>query len=474
MIVWLMSLSVLAQPQARCTDLPKLYTKEYKSPLSKVYNPTLYALRNITWEDWEHVGVQQDSVLEVGSDWVYWSHANSLDLVPFVQSHLWPNAELVDRDEHYLLETNSGRWMGKRKGKGIIIAKVNAQRESFPEHWTENSSGCSISMASVQLPFIYVSPEEGVELSFTHEQDTVRVAFPNTAPVPPLFKKRPLGKWEPIKTTQVPSIAFAAGEEPLSILDADILSIPKIRDQVKKLDKKLHFSPGAQVGMFGDDGIMSIPLQGWFGCPLPRWQIEWGLRSGEKVAPHRFKMIQDGDLLYVHAQKGHVLVSATEELLDQALKSEGIPWFSEPSKYESEHILARINIPSSMYMFVGPLEYVELSLSIQELNWNIEFVPFTQSKVRPHQLFLTYFSTLQKWEKIQRVSIPKNLEQILKRVATFSYTGEKIDTERNKGVWIEGEDVFLEDENQQIWVYNPILGIHLCDKDMTKDCGAVK
>lgn len=472
MIAWLMSLSVYAQPQARCTDLPKLYTKEFKSPLSKVYNSTLYALRSVPWEDFQKSGLQEDSVLEVGSDWLYWSSATSLDLVHLVQPKLWPDAEVVDQGDAIILETRTGRWKGQLEADGgLLLSKVNAQRELFPAFWSTNDSGCSVSMDSVQLPFIHVSPEEGVELSFGHERDTVQIAFPNETEIPKLFKKRPLGEWEPLKTTQTPSIVFAAGEEPLSILDAELLSIPKIRDQIQKFDKKLHFSPGTQVGIFGDDGIVSVPLQGWFGCPLPRWQIEWGLRSGEKIAPHRFKVRKDGAFLYVHALKGRIVAAGTEALLDDALSQEGTPWFSSPEAYESEHILARLNIPPSMYMFVGPLEYVELSLSIEESNWNIDFAPFTQSKVRPHQLFLTYFATLQKWKKSKKESIPPEVEQTLKRTATFSYTGEK--SEHNH-VWIEKERVFMEDESQQIWLYDPTVGILLCDKEMTEQCGSVK
>lgn len=474
MIVWLMNLLAFAQPQARCTDLPRLYTKGYKSPLSKVYNPTLYALRNIPWSDWETAGVQKDSVLEVGSDWIYWSHVSSLDVVEFVQSYLWPNAVLIDRGDQYVMETNSGRWMGKRFEKGLLIAKINARREAFPDYWARNASGCSVSMTSVQLPFVHVEPPKGVELSFAHEREIARVVFPNSSPVPRLFKRKSLGKWTPIKTIQIPSVALVAGEEPISILDAEILSLPKLPDQVQQLDKKLHLSPGTQVGLFGDDAVFSAPLQGWFGCPLPRWQIEWGLRSGEKIAPHRFQFTQDGEALFVEAQRGRVVASSSNELLNDVLSMEGTSWFSSPSDYESEHILARINIPPSMYMFVGPLEYVELSLSIQDSNWNIEFIPFTQSKVRAHQLFLTYFATLQKWDNTKKESIPPSVEQTLKRVAAFAYTGERMDPETNKGVWLEEDRVFLEDEDQRVWVYDPLFGIRSCDKDMTESCGSVK
>ena len=169
-----------------------------------------------------------------------------------------------------------------------------------------------------------------------------------------------------------------------------------------------------------------------------------------------------------------MVASETEALLDDALSEEGNSWFSNPVSYEGEHILARLNIPPSMYMFVGPLEYVELSLSIAESNWNIEFIPFTQSKVRPHQLFLTYFATLQKWEKTKKESIPSAVEQTLKRVASFSYTGESVETQAINNVWIEGERIFTEDENQQIWVYDALVGIRLCDKEMTDYCESVK
>ena len=212
MIAWLMSFSVFAQPQARCTDLSKLHTKEYKSPLSKVYNPTLYALRTIKWENLEKAGLQKDSALEVGNNWLFWSHATSLELVHLVQPKLWPNAEVVEHEEEVILETRTGRWKGRLKDGGVLLSKINAERESFPKFWSNNDSGCSVSMASVQLPFIYVAPEEGVELSFEHEKDTVRIAFPNETAVPRLFTKRSLGEWTPLKTTQVPSIAFAAGE----------------------------------------------------------------------------------------------------------------------------------------------------------------------------------------------------------------------------------------------------------------------
>ena len=475
MIFWLLGTVLFAKPLAECRDLPTLYTKEYKSPLSKVYNPMLYAMRNISWDDLAKAGLHTDSTMEIGSDWLYWSHVSSLSFVQFIYPYLWPDAEVIHMGNHYVLETDTGRWKGVMNGKGLYLTKINAEREALPEFWPDNQAGCTIHMDSVQLPFIRVSSTNGVALSFQHTKPTVSIAFLKDKEEPLLFRKRPLGVWTSLQTTKIPTFALALGEEPLSLVDMDILNLPEgtSLDEVRTLDKKLHLSPGTQVAAFGDDIVASIPLQGWFGCPLPRWQISWGLRSGEKISKHRRKIIQDERIWYAHAQKGRVVLSSNQELLDDILTNTGTEWFSNPKRGQEEHVLARLNIPRSLYMFVGPLEHVELSLSAKESSRVFEFFPFTQSKARPHQLFLTYFATLQTWDKKKRRSIPRDVEETLKKMASYTHLGEEIPSEQSN-VWTEETRVFMEDSVQQIWFYDPLTGIGQCDNEMTEGCESVK
>jgi hypothetical protein len=40
--------------------------------------------------------------------------------------------------------------------------------------------------------------------------------------------------------------------------------------------------------------------------------------------------------------------------------------------------------------------------------------------------------------------------------------------------WYEDERVFLEDEERNIWVYDPEEGVRLCVDDVTKGCESVK
>jgi hypothetical protein len=341
-------------------------------------------------------------------------------------------------------------------------------------------------MKSLNLPYLSAAPKEGVMLSFDHERSDVHIRVPREGEMPKNFGKKPLGKWIPMTSSDVPSVSLALGEEPISLMDSGLFRIPKevSLPELQKLDKKIHIGNGSQMAVFGDEIALSIPLKGWFGCPLPRWQIKWGLRAGEKIAPHRRLIQQDGSSWYIEAQKGRMVIASTEERLNDVLEVGTTSWFSSGEEYEDNHFLARINIPTSMYMFVGPLEYVELTLAAQEEYWEIQFVPYTQSKAKPHQLFLTYFSTLQQWKKKEHTTVPKEVGRFLVHASIQRSIGNvfSIATQTEEEFldlyfnhfWYEDERVFLEDEERNIWVYDPEEGVRLCVDDVTKGCESVK
>ena len=462
MFILYWSLCCFAQVLVRCSDLPLLHARP--SPLSKVYAPQLYALRSVKWEQFAQVGLNEDSSLEIGDKWFYWSSASSLELVSFVQPYLWPDAFVADLGDQIVLDTKEGRWIARLEGEGLLLAHVTANRETAPEFWESVENGCQVYMKSVNLPYVQIEPNQGVMLSFSHSDENVHIVFPRDGEVPTFFQKKSLGSWVSQKSTIKPTLAIALGEEPISLLAAGLFTLPAniSLTQLKALDTKLHIGSGTQLAVFQDDFLATVPLLGWFGCPLPRWQIEWGLRKGKKIGPHRRKMIQDGRTLFVEAKKGGVRISSVESFLD--IEDDGESWFSIPKENQETHFLARINIPPSLHMFVGPLEYVDLSLFAQRHTWSFVISSGTKSKALPHQLFLTYFATLQKWEKKDELSVSKDIVLALTKTAHeahFGYFPNDVSKEEHSslGVWKEGEQFFLEDTEGEIWMYDATSGI---------------
>jgi hypothetical protein len=80
---------------------------------------------------------------------------------------------------------------------------------------------------------------------------------------------------------------------------------------------------------------------------------------------------------------------------------------------------------------------------------------------------------LQTWDKKKRRSIPRDVEETLKKMASYTHMGEEIPSEQSN-VWTEDTRVFMEDSVQQIWFYDPLTGIGQCDNEMTEGCESVK
>jgi len=441
-------------------------------------------LRRVKWDAFKAAGLEATSSLEIGDGWMYYSAANRLDVAILVGEHIWPEAQVQKTDNEIVFEATAGRWIATIDASGgLLIAKENHQPETFPAFWGDGIEGCQLYMSSVNLPYMKGVSDEGVMLAFFHTDSTVHIRIPRSGKLPKLFRKRSLKKWKSLSSLQQPSMAAAFGEEPLSVLDTSLFVLPKdIKKQdIQDLDKKLHMGTGVQVATLGNDVVVSVPLQGWFGCPLARWQIEWGLRKFEQVAKHRRKVFLQEKEWFVEAQRGRIVAASSQAVLDEVLNQKGTPWFAD---VEGEpHFLATINIPQSMMMFVGPLDSVSFTLAGEETYWDLNFFASTKSKAKPNQLFLTYFATLQQWEKPSKVSVPPAVDLFLKAAAQ---------AQRNQLDFVldpsleypfpaaffssykkQGQTIFLEDVEGNTWFRNPQEGTQICTEGVTSSCQPV-
>jgi|GEM_PF-6825340 len=481
MLVFLFSLVALAIPRLRCTDIPSLHSSPH--PLSRTYSPELFALRQVKWEELQENGVQKSSTLEIGDGWILYSAVEGFELAFFIQERLWPDALVHTQENVLYIEARDGRWTAKKTNGGLLFAKDGQEPEDFPDFWGEMIAGCQLYLESVNLPYMQGTSKEGVMLAFFHDDPKVQIRVPREGDMPKLFRKKALKKWSALKTERKPTMTAAFGEEPLSVLEDPLFVLPEsiAQKDIREIDKKLHIGAGVQLAVFEEDAVFSIPLQGWFGCPLPRWQIEWGLRKYEKLAPHRRKIpIQNGEW-FVEAERGRIVVASSVALLDDALTDEGVEWFSNTKR--ETHFLAKLNIPESLLMFIGPLDSVSFILAAQDEFWELDFHATTQSKAKPNQLFLTYFSTLQKWKKANNVAIPYEVDRFLREASLAQHL--KKNFEYDEGAEYpypieffsfyrtEGANIIVKDLDGVFWYRNPKAGTQICSNDVTSPCKSV-
>ncbi|MEC7987477.1 MAG: hypothetical protein VX278_20090 [Myxococcota bacterium] len=484
MFILMVSLTnVLAAELSRCQNLKQLHDEPFHVP--KVYAPKLYALQKIPYSVLKEGGVKDNAEWIISDHSIWLSNTEAKDeFMQTVVETLWPKAVSYTLRETMYIETTHGQWTMRTESGGLLLS-TQGQKPDIPSFWGEAINGCQLGLSSVNIPYSSnLFQGKRAVLAYRYNDAKIQLKVEREGTVPKAFRKKP-AVFPSVGTTQKPQVAMSFGESPIALLrESGIGTAFQMSEKdLKAIERKLNVPSGAVAAQFSDGGMAAaIPVRGWFGCKTPAWQLWWGVKSAlkrqtfEKTAKHTLRFVMDGKEMHLFVEKGMIFIASSQVLLSELVDNSTPTWFADTVLEEKWNVVGRTELPPSLFLLIGPLQRIDLGLSMYDGAWVLQFRPYTSSKAPPQRLFLGYFATLQSsLMPVRRDTPPSAVDIVLKKVAQLEATWMEeqqrhlvwakntpppealvdILEEKSISVWVEDAEhlrIFAEASNGDVWV----------------------